>query len=186
MRKSIFAFLLAFAVCFVVADASHAQNGMGMAKEKSAKKGKTVAEVAMGNDNFTTLVTAVKAAGLAETLMSAGPFTVFAPTNAAFNKLPAGTVETLVKPENKEMLTKVLTYHVVAGKFGAKDVLKLIKDGNGTATLTTVEGSTLTAKTDGKTVMLTDEKGVSVNVVMADVKASNGVIHAIDGVVMPQ
>lgn len=156
-----------------------------MAKDKAAKKEGTIVDVAVGNNNFSTLVTAVQAAGLVDTLKSKGPFTVFAPTNDAFGKLPAGTVETLVKPENKATLTKVLTYHVVSGKVAAKDVLSLIKKGNGTATLTTVSGGKLTAKLNGDKVELTDEKGGVSTIIMTDVKASNGYIHAIDTVVMP-
>ena len=147
--------------------------------------GKTVVEVAVGNGDFSTLVTAVQAAGLAETLSGKGPFTVFAPTNAAFAKLPAGTVETLVKPENKATLTSVLTYHVVAGRVNAAQLTKLIKDGGGTATLTTVQGGTLKASLMGDRIMLTDAKGGMAHVVTANVNASNGVIHAIDAVVMP-
>jgi uncharacterized surface protein with fasciclin (FAS1) repeats len=147
--------------------------------------GRTVVEVAVGNADFSTLVTAVQAAGLAETLSGKGPFTVFAPTNAAFAKLPAGTLETLVKPENKATLTSVLTYHVVSGRVNAAQLTKLIRDGGGTATLTTVQGSQLKASLMGSRIMLTDAKGGMAHVVTADVNASNGVIHAIDAVVMP-
>lgn len=147
---------------------------------------KNIVEVAVGNKNFSTLVAAVKAAGLVETLSGKGPFTVFAPTNAAFDKLPKGTVGTLLKKENKELLTAVLTYHVVAGKFNAKDVVKAINDNNGKFVITTVQGGKLTATlSDGK-VILTDVKGNTSTVVIADVKASNGIIHAIDSVVMPK
>ena len=114
-----------------------------------------------------------------------GPFTVFAPTNEAFSKLPAGTVDTLLKPENKDQLTKVLTYHVVAGKVSSKDLAKLIKKGNGKATLKTVEGGTLTATMESGKVMLTDEKGGMATVTIADVYQSNGVIHVVDAVLMP-
>ncbi|MGK0412820.1 MAG: putative surface protein with fasciclin (FAS1) repeats [Polaribacter sp.] len=141
--------------------------------------------VAAANENFTTLVAAVKAAGLVETLSSAGPFTVFAPTNAAFAKLPAETVPTLLKPENKATLTSILTYHVVAGKFDATAVVAAIKANNGAFTITTVQGGKLVASLDGGNVMLKDEKGNMSKVVIADVAASNGVIHAIDSVVMP-
>ncbi|PQJ81379.1 fasciclin domain-containing protein [Polaribacter glomeratus] len=142
--------------------------------------------VAASNENFTTLVAAVKAAGLVETLSSAGPFTVFAPTNAAFDKLPEGTVATLLQPENKATLTSILTYHVVAGKFDAAAVVVAIKANNGAFTVTTVQGGKLVASLmDGK-VMLKDEKGNMSTVVIADVAASNGVIHAIDSVVMPK
>lgn len=146
---------------------------------------KNIVENAVNSKDHTTLVAAVKAAGLVETLMSAGPFTVFAPTNAAFGKLPAGTVETLVKPENKALLTKILTYHVVAGKLDAKTIAAKIKEGNGTAVLTTVQGGTLRVSLKGKNVVLTDEKGGTAIVTIKDVYQSNGVIHVIDTVVMP-
>jgi len=146
---------------------------------------KNIVENAVNSKDHTTLVAAVKAAGLVETLMSAGPFTVFAPTNAAFGKLPAGTVETLVKPENKSTLTKILTYHVVAGKLDAKTIAAKIKEGNGTAVLTTVQGSTLRVSMKGKNVVLTDEKGGTAIVTIKDVYQSNGVIHVIDTVVLP-
>jgi uncharacterized surface protein with fasciclin (FAS1) repeats len=145
---------------------------------------KNIVENAMNSSDHTTLVAAVKAAGLAETLEGPGPFTVFAPTNEAFNKLPAGTVDTLVKPENKEMLTKILTYHVVAGKMSSKDLAKAIKAGHGTATLKTVSG-TLKAGFQGKDIVLIDEKGSTARVTIADVNQSNGVIHVIDTVLMP-
>jgi uncharacterized surface protein with fasciclin (FAS1) repeats len=146
---------------------------------------KNIVENAVNSKDHTTLVAAVKAAGLVETLQSAGPFTVFAPTNAAFAKLPAGTVETLVKPENKETLTKILTCHVVAGRMTAADLMKAIKTGKGTASLKTVSGGTLKAMAKGKTITLTDEKGGMSTVTIADVLQSNGVIHVIDTVVMP-
>ncbi len=142
--------------------------------------------VAVGNDNFSTLVAAVKAADLVGTLSSEGPFTVFAPTNDAFAKLPEGTVETLLKTENKEMLTSVLTYHVVSGKFDAAAVVEAIKANNGAFEVTTVQGGKLVASLDGDSVMLKDEKGNMSKVVIADVAASNGVIHAINSVVMPK
>ena len=145
----------------------------------------TIVGVAASNENFATLVAAVKAADLVATLNSEGPFTVFAPTNDAFAKLPAGTVETLLKAENKATLTSILTYHVVAGKFEAADVVKAIKDNGGKFSITTVNGEKLTAHImDGK-VMLQDAKGNSSTIIMTDVAASNGVIHAIDTVVMP-
>ncbi len=146
---------------------------------------KNIIENAVNSKDHTTLVTAVKAAGLVDTLSGPGPFTVFAPTNAAFAKLPAGTVESLVKPENKGTLTTVLTYHVVAGKMGAKDILAAIKAGGGKAMLTTVQGGKLTASLMGKTVMLTDAKGGKSHVTIADVNQSNGVIHVVDAVLMP-
>lgn len=147
---------------------------------------KNIVENAVNSKDHTTLVAAVKAAELVETLMSAGPFTVFAPTNSAFEKLPAGTVETLVKPENKKLLQTILTYHVVAGKMNAKDIVAAIKKGNGKAVLTTVSGGKLTATLKGSDVYLTDENGGSAKVTIADVNQSNGVIHVIDTVVTPK
>jgi uncharacterized surface protein with fasciclin (FAS1) repeats len=146
---------------------------------------KNIVENAVNSKDHTTLVAAVKAAGLVDTLSSAGPFTVFAPTNAAFDKLPAGTVGELVKPENKATLTSILTYHVVAGRLTAADVAKAIKDGGGKATLTTVNGGTLTASMMGNRIMLTDAKGGMSHVTIGNVMQSNGVIHVIDTVLMP-
>jgi uncharacterized surface protein with fasciclin (FAS1) repeats len=146
---------------------------------------KNIVENAVNSKDHTTLVAAVKAAGLVETLMSPGPFTVFAPTNAAFGKLPAGTVETLVKPENKDTLTSILTYHVVAGKMTAADIAKAIKAGGGKASLTTVNGAPLTAAMVGKKLVLTDTKGGKSTVTIANVMQSNGVIHVVDTVVTP-
>lgn len=145
----------------------------------------TIVEVALNNENFTTLVTALKAANLVETLSSAGPFTVFAPVNAAFDKLPEGVVTDLLKPENKEILTSILTYHVVAGEFRAKDVVEAINANNGSFVITTVQGGKLTATLNNGKVNLTDEKGKISTVIIADVNASNGVIHAIDTLVTP-
>ncbi len=146
---------------------------------------KNIVANAVNSADHTTLVAAVKAAGLVETLQSAGPFTVFAPTNTAFGKLPAGTVESLVKPENKATLTKILTYHVVAGKLDANAIAALIKEGNGSATLKTVSGGILKATMKGKKLILTDEKGGVSTVTIANVYQSNGVIHVIDTVVLP-
>jgi len=146
---------------------------------------KDIVDNAVNSKDHTTLVAAVKAAGLVETLKSKGPFTVFAPTNAAFDKLPAGTVETLVKPENKAMLTKILTYHVVAGKMDAKTIANAIKAGNGKAELTTVAGGKLWASMEGDKLVLTDEKGGTAAVTVANVMQKNGVIHVIDTVLMP-
>lgn len=146
---------------------------------------KTIVDNAVNSPIHKTLVAAVKAAGLVDTLNSAGPFTVFAPTDDAFAKLPAGTVDSLTQPENKATLTKILTYHVVKGKISAKDLAKMIKKGNGTATLTTVEGGTLKAMMSGSNITLTDEKGGSATITTADVFQSNGVIHVIDTVLMP-
>jgi uncharacterized surface protein with fasciclin (FAS1) repeats len=147
---------------------------------------KNIVENAVNSKDHTTLVAAVKAAGLVETLQGPGPFTVFAPTNEAFNALPAGTVETLVKPENKATLTKILTYHVVSGKMTSADLMKAIKAGSGSAKLTTVSGGTLTAMMKGpKTIELKDEKGGISTVTIADVMQSNGVIHVVNKVLMP-
>ncbi|WP_263357083.1 fasciclin domain-containing protein [Acidicapsa ligni] len=146
---------------------------------------KNIVENALNSKDHTTLVAAVKAAGLVDTLEGAGPFTVFTPTNEAFAKLPAGTVDTLLKPENKDQLTKVLTYHVVAGKVSSKDLVKMIKAGGGKAELKTVSGGTLTATAKGKKIMLTDEKGGMATVTIANVYQSNGVIHVIDSVLLP-
>lgn len=147
---------------------------------------KNIVENAVNSKDHTTLVAAVKAAGLVETLQSKGPFTVFAPTNAAFEKLPKGTVETLLKSENLKTLQTILTYHVVAGKMNAKDIAKAIKSGKGKATLKTVSGGILTAWMKGKDLYLTDENGSSAKVTIADVNQSNGVIHVIDTVVTPK
>ena len=154
--------------------------------EATMPEEQTIAEIAMANEDFSTLVTAVKAAGLAETLNSEGPYTVFAPTNAAFDKLPEGTVESLVEPTNKEKLAGILTYHVLEGEYKAADIVKAIKDNNGSFTVVTVEGESLIAMLDGENVVLTDAAGNESTVVMTDVEASNGVIHAIDAVVMPK
>jgi len=153
---------------------------------KAEESTPTIVGVAAGNENFSTLVAAVKAAGLVDTLNSDGPFTVFAPTNAAFDKLPEGTVASLLKPENKGTLTAVLTYHVVAGKFDAAAVVGAIKANKGNFTVTTVQGGSLVASLKDGNVILTDEKGNVSTVVIADVAASNGIIHAIDSVVMPK
>jgi uncharacterized surface protein with fasciclin (FAS1) repeats len=146
---------------------------------------KNIIQNAVNSADHTTLVAAVKAAGLVDTLEGPGPFTVFAPVNAAFAKLPAGTVDTLLKPENKPTLVKILTYHVVAGKISAADLKKDIKKGGGKATLKTVEGGTLTAMMDGNQIVLKDEKGGMAKITQADVFQSNGVIHVIDSVLMP-
>jgi uncharacterized surface protein with fasciclin (FAS1) repeats len=147
---------------------------------------KDVVDIAVGSADHTTLVAAVKAADLVSTLKSAGPFTVFAPTNAAFAKLPAGTVETLLKPENKAQLSKILTYHVVSGNLDAAAVIAAVKAGNGKLSVTTVSGGKLTVTVENGKVKLTDESGNSAFVVAADLKGSNGVIHVIDAVVLPK
>ena len=145
---------------------------------------KNIIENAVNSKDHTTLVAAVKAADLVETLSGKGPFTVFAPTNEAFAKLPAGTVETLVKPENKAMLQGILTYHVVSGRLDSKMIAAAIKAGNGTAVYTTVQGGKITCKMMGKKLVITDEKGNKSTVTIADVYQSNGVIHVVDTVIM--
>ena len=146
---------------------------------------KDIIDNAVNSADHTTLVAAVKAAGLVETLKGPGPFTVFAPTNEAFAALPAGTVDTLLKPENKPALVKVLTYHVVAGRISAADLLARIKAGNGKATLKTVQGENLTASVIGNVVTIADAKGGMSHVRIADVNQSNGVIHVVDKVLLP-
>ena len=152
----------------------------------SASAQKTVVDVAVGSKDHSTLVVAVKAADLVSTLQGKGPFTVFAPTNEAFGKLPKGTVENLLKTENKATLAKILTYHVVAGNLDAAAVVKAIKDGNGKVTLKTVSGGTLTASLKNGKVILTDENGGIATVTATDLKAGNGVVHVIDTVLMPK
>jgi uncharacterized surface protein with fasciclin (FAS1) repeats len=147
---------------------------------------KNIVENAVNSKDHTTLVAAVKAAGLVETLQGSGPFTVFAPTNAAFNLLPKGTVESLVKPENKAKLTAILTYHVVAGRLGTKELDEWIKKGNGTTELTTVAGGKLWIMKKGGKYMLKDENGGIATVTIGNVYQSNGVIHVIDHVVLPK
>lgn len=167
--------------------------GQSVAQEKTVTVGgapmypsKNIVENAVNSKDHTTLVAAVKAAGLVDTLSGAGPFTVFAPTDAAFKKLPAGTVDTLVKPENKATLTKILTYHVVPGKLTAADLMKQVKDGKGKAMLKTVEGEQLTVEEKGGKLELVDAKGGKSNVTIGDVMQSNGVIHVVDTVLMPK
>lgn len=146
---------------------------------------KTIADNASAAPNLTTLVAAVKAAGLVETLASHGPFTVFAPTNDAFAKLPAGTVGTLLKPENKAALANILTYHVVAGKLTSKDIVEAIAQGRGSARLTTVSGGTLTARLSGNNLIVTDANGGMSQVSTVDVMQSNGIVHVIESVLLP-
>lgn len=146
---------------------------------------KNIVENAVNSKDHTTLVAAVKAAGLVDTLEGPGPFTVFAPTNKAFDKLPAGTVATLVKPENKATLTKILTYHVVAGRITSADLMKMIKEGGGETTLTTVEGEKLTVKHKGSHLEVIDGKGDVAMITIKDVMQSNGVIHVINTVLLP-
>ena len=183
MKKSLMAASLALTLGFTAMSAIAQKDPMvgGAAMYPT----KNIVENAVNSKDHTTLVAAVKAAGLVDTLESAGPFTVFAPTNEAFAKLPAGTVDTLLKPENKDQLKRVLTYHVVSGKMSAKDIEKAIKEGGGKATLTTVEGGTLTATKVGGKIMLTDEKGGMATVTIANVYQSNGVIHVVDSVLLP-
>jgi uncharacterized surface protein with fasciclin (FAS1) repeats len=151
----------------------------------TATSQKTIVDVAASSKDHSTLVAAVKAAGLVETLNSAGPFTVFAPVNAAFDKLPKGTVETLLMPENQKLLTSILTYHVVAGNIDAAAVVAAIEAGKGKATLKTVSGKKLVASIENGNVVLTDEKGGTAIVTATDLKGSNGVIHVIDTILMP-
>ena len=167
--------------------------GQTMANDKTVEVGgapmypsKNIVENAINSKDHTTLVAAVKAAGLVETLQTAGPFTVFAPTNEAFDMLPKGTVETLVKPENKTQLTTILTYHVVPGRLDSKELAKWIKKGNGTAELTTVAGGKLWVMMEGKGIVIKDENGGKARITIKDVYQSNGVIHVIDHVVLPK
>ena len=185
MKKFFFVMLLAAASTA----GAYAQMGGGqnnpMVGGAAMYRTRNIVENAVNSKDHTTLVAAVKAAGLVETLAGKGPFTVFAPTNAAFEKLPAGTVDTLLKPESKATLTKVLTYHVVPGKMDSKAIMKAIRKGGGTATFTTVSGDRLTAMMEGGALVLRDEKGGTARVEIADVYQKNGVIHSIDTVVMP-
>ena len=183
-------FLMMAAAVLLISSQPFAQS---TTKEKTVEVGgaamypsKDIVSNAVNSKDHTTLVAAVKAAGLVETLQSAGPFTVFAPTNAAFNLLPDGTVATLLKPENKAALAGVLTYHVLSGKFSAMDVANLIKAGNGTASVTTVAGGTLILSMEGKKLAIQDEKGGKAYVTIKDVNQSNGVIHVIDHVLLPK
>jgi uncharacterized surface protein with fasciclin (FAS1) repeats len=160
-----------------------AKNPMVGGKEMFPNK--DIIDNAVNSADHTTLVAAVKAAGLVDTLKGPGPFTVFAPTNAAFAKLPAGTVDTLLKPENKATLTKILTYHVVAGQWSSADIKKMIKDGHGKAELKTVSGGTLTAMMQGSMIVLKDDKGGMSTVTQSNVFQSNGVIHVVDSVLLP-
>lgn len=175
--------LAALLAATTVATIFAAQNPMVGGAEMLASK--NIVQNAMNSKDHTTLVAAVKAADLVATLQGKGPFTVFAPTNEAFAKLPAGTVETLVKPENKKKLTGILTYHVVSGQVTAEQLMEKIKAGGGKAEFKTVNGETLTAKMAGDSVELTDAKGGMSKVTIADVMQSNGVIHVIDTVLMP-
>ena len=164
---------------------SFAQEQTKMVGGAAMYPSKNIVQNAVNSKDHTTLVAAVKAAGLVDTLSSAGPFTVFAPTNEAFAKLPAGTVETLVKPENKEKLTGILTYHVVPGRLTAANLMKAVKDGNGEAKFKTVAGGEITVKKQGDKIVIVDGKGQASTVTIADVKQSNGVIHVVDTVLLP-
>jgi uncharacterized surface protein with fasciclin (FAS1) repeats len=177
-----FALIAALAIVAVPAAASAKNPMVGGAAMYPTK---TIVENAVNSKDHTTLVAAVQAAGLVETLSSKGPFTVFAPTNAAFAKLPAGTVETLVKPENKGTLTTILTYHVVPGKITAGQIQSLAARNRGTATLKTVQGENLKFMKHGNGWMITDAKGGTAMITIANVMQSNGVIHVIDTVLMP-
>ncbi|HEX4962871.1 MAG TPA: fasciclin domain-containing protein [Thermoanaerobaculia bacterium] len=181
--KRMLGFFIVLAVCVVPVALSAKDNPMvgGAAMYPN----KDIIDNAVNSADHTTLVAAVKAAGLVDTLKGKGPFTVFAPTNAAFEKLPAGTVDNLLKPENKATLTKILTYHVVAGKWDSAAIAKKIKAGNGKFTFKTVAGPTLTATMEGSDLVLKDQKGGTAKVTTADVYQSNGVIHVIDSVLMP-
>jgi uncharacterized surface protein with fasciclin (FAS1) repeats len=184
MRKIFFLLIIATASVSASTLTTQAQNNP-MVGGAAMYRTRNIVDNAVNSKDHTTLVAAVKAAGLVETLKGKGPFTVFAPTNAAFDKLPAGTVDKLLMPENRAMLTKVLTYHVVSGRMDSKAIAKAIKKGRGTATFKTVSGDTLTAMMQGSSLVLTDEKGGTSMVTIADVRQSNGVIHVVDTVVMP-
>ncbi len=158
----------------------------GKAVKTSWSHGKDIIDIAAAGDDFSTLVTAIKTANLVKTLKSEGPFTVFAPVNSAFAKLPEGTVKTLLQPENKETLSKILTYHVVAGTFYATDVINAINASDGEFSIKTVSGDILKASLQNGTVILTDENGGVSAVTKTNVKASNGVIHVIDSVILPK
>ncbi len=184
MKKVLVAMLIA--VSSFALTASLFAKGEVMVGGEAMFNSKDIIDNAVNSKDHTTLVAAVKAAGLVETLKGKGPFTVFAPTNDAFENLPAGTVETLLKPENKATLTKILTYHVVAGAYDYKAIKKAIQAGNGMATLKTVSGGTLTAMMNGGvSIVLQDEKGNTSNISTYDVYQSNGVIHVISSVVLP-
>lgn len=185
MKKTAFVFTALVALSSLNATPSFSAEKTVMVGGAAMYPSKDIIDNAVNSKDHTTLVAAVKAAGLVETLKGPGPFTVFAPTDAAFKKLPAGTVETLVKPENKATLTKILTYHVVSGSMNSTAIAKAIKAGGGKAVLKTVSGGSLTASMNGKELILTDEKGGTSKVTIANVYQKNGVIHVIDTVAMP-
>ncbi|HMN83368.1 MAG TPA: fasciclin domain-containing protein [Burkholderiaceae bacterium] len=174
------------ALAIVLAAAAASSSAQPMVGGAPMLPTKDIIDNAVNSRDHTTLVAAVKAAGLVDTLKGPGPFTVFAPTNAAFGALPAGTVDTLLKPENKAMLSGVLTYHVVPGKWDAAAISRMIADGKGMASIKTVAGGTLVARSAGGKMTLTDEKGGTADVTIADVYQSNGVIHVVDRVLMPK
>ncbi|WP_051213954.1 fasciclin domain-containing protein [Maritalea myrionectae] len=190
MLKSILktssALFVATTIGFASAGAAFAMDDNPMVGGAAMFADKNIVENAVNSKDHTTLVAAVKAAGLVETLQSEGPFTVFAPTNAAFEALPEGTVETLLKPENKDMLTKVLTAHVVAGDVKAADLIKMIEDNGGTYNFTAVSGDALSAQLNDGNVYIIDENGNAAKVTIADVNQSNGVIHVVNSVLVPK
>lgn len=183
--SAILALGMAFGTSAAFAQMGMKSDGNPMVGGAAMYKTKDIVDNAVNSKDHTTLVAAVQAAGLVDTLKSAGPFTVFAPVNAAFDKLPAGTVDTLLKPENKALLTKILTYHVVAGNMDSQTIAAAIKKGKGKAELTTVSGGKLWAMMNGKNIILMDEKGGKSMVTIANVRQSNGVIHVIDTVLLP-
>ncbi len=185
--KNLMVFVVLFCANLMFISAATAQCSGGKAVKTSHQETETdIIDIAISSPDHTTLVAAVKAAGLVETLQGKGPFTVFAPTNAAFAKLPAGTVENLLQPKNKAALAGVLTYHVIAGNFMASDVIGAIKANGGTAVFSTVNGAKLKASLAGSSVVLEDENGGRSVVTAVDLKGSNGVVHVIDTVVLPQ
>ncbi|GAB3195306.1 putative surface protein with fasciclin (FAS1) repeats [Pontibacter aydingkolensis] len=185
MKKLLFGLMLVAGATTLTPAAAQSQNSV-MVGGEAMYTTKDIVDNAVNSKDHTTLVAAVKAAGLVETLKGKGPFTVFAPTNDAFENLPAGTVETLLKPENKATLTKVLTYHLVPGRLDAAKLMSAIKAGKGKATLKTVSGGTLTAMMNGdRNIILQDEKGNKSNISVYNVQQSNGVIHVLDTVLLP-
>jgi uncharacterized surface protein with fasciclin (FAS1) repeats len=186
LRNSLAALAVAATSLAVLgAPAAFARTHVPMVGGAAMYPSKSIVENASAANNLKTLVAAVKAADLVDTLSSPGPFTVFAPTDRAFGKLPAGTVETLVKPENKATLTTILTYHVVAGRVTSTDIARKIKAGRGSAKLKTIQGDTLTARMMGQKLVLTDGKGGRSTVTVANVNQSNGIVHVIDSVLLP-
>lgn len=185
MKRIILAATMAAAILTLGTNSTYAKDKTVMVGGAPMYPTKNIIENAVNSKDHTTLVAAVKAAGLVETLQGAGPFTVFAPTNAAFNMLPKGTVDNLLKPENKGTLTGVLTYHVVAGNMGARELMAKVKAGGGSAMLTTVQGEKLTVMEKGGSLWIKDAKGGVAKITIKDVNQSNGVIHVIDHVLMP-